>query len=282
MIARFAPLGPEWDARLIDAYTGGHAADRCVGAISRVLDGGLVSADSLDELIAPFGDEAMLRVIATERRLGRGALVATTAPDSQSQSIWNGGEFAAPSGEDAVSVFRSILAASVNSPGLFPPRLVRREVGGEPFDELHVAGGASVPLLILPDSLSRWRRLGPRLRRGRVCALFAMVIGPSPQPTALTPPAILIRSFDTMLSLSYRQVLNVATGFCLAQNIPLSVAVIPASPAGVEHGAILDFKTPSQRVSFEAGRAPAKDDAFWGPPAVRLEPWEEFLELPRP
>jgi hypothetical protein len=38
----------------------------------------LLSAESLDGLIAPFVDEAMLKAIATEHNRGRRLLVATT------------------------------------------------------------------------------------------------------------------------------------------------------------------------------------------------------------
>lgn len=283
LIAPFAFLGAQWDARLTDAYTGGHAADRFgVGALSGVLQGGLLSADSLDELIAPFVDESLLAAIAAEHRLGRRLLVATTDLDSQSPAIWDMGEIALRGGESAVAMFRLVLAASASLPGLFPPRLIRCEVGGELYDELHVDGGVSTPLFIFPDALLRWRRLGRRLRRGRVYALFNTVIDPSPQTTSVTLPAILIRSFDTMLRVSYRQALNVATTFCVGQNIPLSVAAIPATPSSAVNGAMLDLDTLSMRANFEAGRAAAKAETFWKTPSVRLEPWEEILELLRP
>lgn len=283
LIAPFAFLGPAWDSRLADAYTGGHAKERFgLAALSGVLDGGLMSAESLDGLIAPFVDEALLEAIAAEHRRGRRLLVATTNLDSQHPAIWDMGEIACRGGPEAVAMFRLVLAASASLPGLFPPRLIRCELDGVTYDELHADGGVTTPLFLFPETLLHWRRLGRRLRNGRVYALVNTVIDPSPRTTGLTLPAILVRSFDTMLRVSYRQALNVMTTFCVAQNIPLSVASLPDSPATAGDGAMLDFGTASMRASFETGRSAAKTDGFWKAPSVRLEPWEEWLEVFRP
>jgi hypothetical protein len=283
LLAPFAFLGSAWDSRLADAYTGGHAAGRFgVTALSGVLEGGLLSAESLDGLIAPFIDAGMLEAIAAEHRRGRRLLVATTDLDSQRPAIWDMGEIACRGGEAAVAMFRLVLAASASLPGLFPPRLIRCEAGGRSYDELHVDGGVATPLFILPEALLHWRRLGRRLRRGRVYALINTVLDPAPRTTGMTLPAILVRSFDTMLRVSYRQALNVLTTFCIAQNIPLSVASLPSSPAAAGEGTGLDFTTASMRASFEAGRTAAKSDGFWKAPSVRLEPWEQLLDLLRP
>lgn len=283
LIAPFAFLGPAWDARLKDAFTGGHAAGAFgFTAMSGVFDGGLLSADSLDGLIGLFIDEEMLAAIALEHQRGRRLLVATTDLDRQQPALWDMGAIATRGGPEAVAMFRLVLAASASLPGLFPPRLIRCDVAGEPFDELHVDGGVTSPLFILPEALLRWRRLGRRLRRGRVYALINTVIDPSPRTTSLTLPAILIRSFDTMLRVSYRQALSVMTTFCIDHNIPLSVASVPDSPVASGDGAMLDFETGSMRASFEAGRTAAKSNDFWKAPSVRLEPWEEFLDLLRP
>lgn len=283
LIAPFAFLGPAWDSRLADAYTGGHAEQRFgITALSGVLDGGLMSAESLDGLIAPFVDEAMLEAIAAEHRRGRRLLVATTNLDSQHPAIWDMGEIACRGGQEAVAMFRLVLAASASLPGLFPPRLIRCEIDGAPYDELHADGGVTTPLFLFPEALLHWRRLGRRLRHGRVYALVNTVIDPSPRTTSLTLPAILVRSFDTMLRVSYRQALNVMTTFCVAHNIPLSVASLPDSPATVSDGAMLDFETASMRASFEAGRSAARSDGFWNAPSVRLEPWEAWLDVFRP
>jgi len=282
LLAPFAFLGSAWDRQLTDAYIGGHAAEEFgLASLSGVLDGGLLSASSLDNLIAPFVDERLLEAIAGEHRQGRRLLVATTDLDRQRPAIWDMGEIAGRGGADAVAMFRLVLAASASLPGLFPPRLVRCEVDGEPFDELHVDGGVTAPLFIFPEALLHWRRLGRRLRRGRVYVLINTVIDPSPRTTAVSLPSVLIRSFDTMLRVSYRQALNVATTFCIGQNIPLNVASMTEAAGSEANGAMLDFDTDSMRAKFEAGRTAARSETFWQTPSVRLEPWEQVVDLLR-
>lgn len=283
LIAPFAFLGSGWDARLEEAYAGGHAHQTfTLPAFSGFLEGGVLSAESLDRLIAPFIDEAMLDAIAHEHRQGRRLLVSTTNLDSQSPAIWDMGEIACRGGPEAVAMFRLVLAASASLPGLFPPRLIRCEVDGEPCDELHVDGGVTAPLFLLPEALLHWRRLGRRMKHGRVYALMNTVIDPAPRTTRVNLPAVLVRSFDTMLRVSYRQALNVVTTFCIANNIPLSVASLPASRATLTEGAMLDFSAQSMRASFDAGRAAALSGKLWKAPSVRLEPWEEMLESLKP
>lgn len=278
LIAPFAFLGSAWDDRLKEAYTGGRAAEQFRWtALAGVFQGGLLAAESLDGLIAPFVDETMLDAIAAEHRRGRRLLIATTDLDSQTPAIWNMGEIACRGGPSAVEMFRLILAASASLPGLFPPRLIRCEAAGEPFDQLHVDGGVTAPLFVLPEALLRWRRVGRRLRRGRVYVLINTVITPSPRTTSPSLAAVLVRSFDTMLRVSYRQALNVATAFCIGNNIPLSVASIPDSSDATANGAMLDFDTEAMKSSFEAGCAAARAEGFWQAPAVRLEPWEELV-----
>jgi hypothetical protein len=131
----------------------------------------------------------------------------------------------------------------------------------------------------MPEALLRWRGVGRRMQRGRVYAILNTVIDSSPRTTSLSLPAVLIRSFDTMLRVSYRQALNLATTFCVAHNVPLSVAAIPSSPAATQNGAMLDFNTAAMRANFELGRAVAQTDSLWRAPSVRLEPWEELLQM---
>ena len=88
--------------------------------------------------------------------------------------------------------------------------------------------------------------------------LLNTVIDPEPRTTALTLPAILARSFETMLRESYRQALNVVIAFCVAQDIPLGFAAIPSTPGRTEHSAMLNFQTESMRALFEAGRTAAQ------------------------
>lgn len=276
LIAPFAFLGPAWDERLADAYTGGHAADLLsLRRLASTLTGSLFRGEALDALIHPFVDEALIDAVATEHRRGRRLLVATTDLDSQKACIWDMGTIACHGGQEAVALFREVLAASASLPGLFPPRRFPCEVDGEPFEEMHVDGGVAAPLFLMPEALLRWKRVGRRLQRSRVHILVNTVLEPEPRTTAQNVAAVLTRSFDAMLRFSYRQALGVATTFCAAQGLPISVAAIPDEP---EQGGMLSFDTATMQRLFEAGRQRARGGDLWRSPVAEPRGLISWLE----
>lgn len=284
LIAPFAFLGPAWDERLADAYVGGHAADLLsLRRLASSFTGGLFRGEALDALIHPFVDEAMIDAVAVEHARGRRLLVATTDLDSQRACIWDMGAIAAHGGERAVALFREVLAASASLPGLFPPRrfpcTVEGEFDGEPFEEMHVDGGVAAPLFLMPEGLLRWNRLGRRLHRGRVHVLVNTVLEPEPRTTAPNVAAVLTRSFDAMLRFSYRQALGVATTFCAAQGLSISVASIPDVP---DQGGMLSFDTVTMQRLFDAARERARAGDLWRSPVAERQGLQGLLDRLRP
>jgi predicted acylesterase/phospholipase RssA len=72
---------------------------------------------------------------------GRILLVGTTNLDACQPVIWNMGKIAASGAPGALHLFRTILLASAAVPGAFPPSMIRVEVDGEIYEEMHVDGG---------------------------------------------------------------------------------------------------------------------------------------------
>ena len=280
LIAPFAFLGPEWDHRLREAYTGGHAQDALgLAGLSLTLDGGLFQPAALERLVYPFIDDALVAAVAAEHRRGRRLLVATTDLDRQGPCIWDMGAIACLDGSAATQMFRDVLIASASLPGLFPPRRFEVEADGRHYEEMHVDGGVSAPLFLMPEGLLHWRKLGRRLQRGRIYVIVNTVLDPAFQTTAIGLPTILLRSFDTMLRVSYRQALNVAVTFSLAHNLPLSVASITETPEATETGGMLTFETLAMRRTFDAAVDAAQAEDFWRTPVVHSDPWSDFLGL---
>lgn len=263
LIAPFAFLGSEWDERLTDAYVGGHAA-RLLSRKAIPGLGGLLRADALDALIAPFVDEDMLLAVARAHAEGRRLFVATTDLDRQQACIWDMGAIASygrPGDSDApLKLFRDVLAASASLPGLFPPRMIASRADGEDFEEMHVDGGVAAPLFILPEALLRDRNIGRRFRGGRVRVIVNTVLDPAPKSTPMNLPSILMRSFDTMLRFSYRQAISVAATFCAGAGVPLEIASIPYDPA---HGSMVKFDTDSMRRMFDAAVESVAEGKAW-------------------
>ena len=282
LIAPFAFLGPEWDARLGDAYAGGYAAQSLnFTGLSLTLYGGLFRVETLERLVYPFVDEAMVAAVAEQHRLGRRLLVATTDLDRETPCIWDMGEIACHGGEEATMMFREVLVASASLPGLFPPRRFGVEANGAACEEMHVDGGLSAPLFIMPEAMLRWRKLGRRMQRGRIYVIVNTVLDPGPRTTDVNTVSILLRSLDTMLRVSYRQALNVVVTFCVAHNLPLSLASIPDAPEVPGNGNMLNFDTASMSRTFAAAVAASQADDFWRTPAARTEPWGDFLDFLR-
>lgn len=268
LIAPFAFLGSEWDGRLEDAYTGGYAAKLLsLGRLAPAFGGALFNAENLEGLIDPFVDEALLEAVAREHARGRRLLVATTNLDTQRLSIWDMGAIASRGGEAATVLFRDILIASASLPGLFPPRRFRCEADGVEYEEMHVDGGVAAPLFLMPAALLRWKGLVKRLRRGQIYVIVNTVLESTPQTTSPSLPAILIRSFDTLLRHSYQQALAMVATFCAANDLPLSVTAIEPGPVAEN---LLSFETSNMRRTFDAAVERAKGPALWSSPTPEV------------
>jgi hypothetical protein len=283
LIAPFAFLGSSWDQRLREAYTGGHA-EEAIGltGLSLTLDGGLFQPAVLERLVYPFIDDELVAAVAVEHGRGRRLLVATTDLDRQAPCIWDMGEIASRGGPAATKMFRDVLIASASLPGLFPPRRLAVEADGRRYEELHVDGGLAVPLFVMPEGLLNWRKLGRRIPRGRIYVIVNTVLNPSPQTTQITLPSVLLRSFDTMLRVSYRQALSIVVTFSQANNLPLSVASIAETPAATIPGGMLTFETAAMQKTFEDAVEAAQGEGFWSTPVARSEPWSDLLDLLKP
>ena len=275
LIAPLAFLGSAWDDHLTDAYVGGHASELLsLKRLGPTLGPSLFRGDSLDGLVAPFIDAAMIEAVAVEHAKGRRLLIATTNLDSQKATIWDMGAIATQGGEAAVKLFRDVLVASATLPGLFPPKLIDVETpdgegGLTRYQEMHVDGGVAAPLFLMPDALLRWRDLGQRLRRGRVYVIFNTVLDPSPRTTPTGVTSIMGRSFETMLRFSYRQALSVAAGFCARHNLPLWVASIPTAFSDFN---MMKFDTAAMKRTFDDAEALAIAGRLWATPAATPEP----------
>ncbi|MBP7704002.1 MAG: patatin-like phospholipase family protein [Caulobacter sp.] len=267
LIAPFAFLGPAWDDKLRDAYTGGHAQRLLgLGKLAPSLTG-VFRGDALERLVEPFVNEELVEAVAARHAQGRRLLVATTDLDCQRTVIWNMGEIATVGGPDALRLFRDVLIASASLPGLFPPRRFVTEAEGVAYEEMHVDGGVATPLFVMPEALLRWKKVRRRLMRSRIYVIVNTVLEQAPRTTAPNLPAVLIRSFDTMLRFSYRHAISMTAGFCDSHNLPLSIASIEPAP---DHGSMLSFDTVSMQRTFDGAYERAVAGTLWLTP--RVEP----------
>jgi predicted acylesterase/phospholipase RssA len=154
LIAPFAFLGPAYDATLRDIYTSGIAESllHTPNIVHALFGSGLFGNTHLRELVARYVSQDMLAAIAAENAKGRRLLIVTTNLDTQRTVIWDMGRIAAIGSAPALELFRDVLAASASIPVVFPPMLINAEASGRRFQEMHVDGGVTAPVLTLPEA----------------------------------------------------------------------------------------------------------------------------------
>ena len=160
LIAPFAFLGSAWDAKLKNVYTGITLADVLVqrGYTAAIWDDAMADNSPLFRTISRYVDEAMLAEIGRAYAGGRLLLIGTSNLDAQMPVIWNIGAIAQSGHPRALDTVRRIMLASSAIPGAFAPVLFDATLDGQPFQELHVDGGAFAQVFLYPPSVSQFRR----------------------------------------------------------------------------------------------------------------------------
>lgn len=145
IIAPLAFLGADYDNELRSAYTETMPSDIYRASLLPNLFSGPALADAtpLENPIARFADENLLKAIAVEHARGRRLYVATTNIDAGRPVIWDMGAIASNGQPGALDLFRKVILASASLPGLFPPVPFDVVRNGRHYTELHVDGGVT-------------------------------------------------------------------------------------------------------------------------------------------
>lgn len=153
--APFIFLGPDYDDELKEVYTTNETSDLVEWRPWTVIATGdaALDNDKLRDLIESYVDDEMMRRLAVEYRRGRRLFVGTTNLDAGRPVAWNITSIAAGDYPGKRELIIDVLLASASIPGVFPPVLIKVEVDGEVYDELHVDGGAVSQVFIYPSSL---------------------------------------------------------------------------------------------------------------------------------
>ena len=152
LTAPFAFLGPKYDAALKHVFTQSDTKDIAIAQPVRGLLGGdaLSSNAPLARIVAHYVNEAFLQEVAEEHRKGRRLLIGTTNLDAERPVIWDMGQIAVSGRPEALELFRKVLLASAAIPAVFPPGFVKVAADGALYDEMHVDGGATREVFLVP------------------------------------------------------------------------------------------------------------------------------------
>jgi predicted acylesterase/phospholipase RssA len=155
LTAPFAFLGPAWDAKLTESFSGQRSADLVQFSLTGVLFGSSIfRGKPLADLVNHYATQEMLQAVAVEAAKGRLLLIATTDLDSERTVIWDMGAIALRGGPAGLKLFRQVLIASASIPGLFPPVMIPVETSGTVLEEMHVDGSTTASLFIAPEIAS--------------------------------------------------------------------------------------------------------------------------------
>ncbi len=273
LIAPFAFLGPAYDAALRDVYTSGIAESllSTPSIVRAIFGSGLFVNTHLRELVARYVDQDMLETIAAENAKGRKLLVITTNLDTQRTVIWDMGRIAALRSTQALSLFRDVLAASASIPVVFPPMQINAEANGRRFQEMHVDGGVTAPVLTLPDAFLL--RNGA-FAKGVRMNIFILINNKVERDFQLVPNNtidIAARASASVTKTQTRSVLyetyNVARRNNFGFNLTYIDKDLPSSRS-------FDFETSYMRSLYQYGYDKAKTGDFW----AKAPPSDDLLQ----
>ena len=261
LVAPYAFLGPAWDARLLDAFTGGSGDHLLQSRGLGVLFGSsLYRGAPLKSLVDSYVSDAVIQAVAREADQGRILLVATTDVATGEPVVWDLGSIARNGGPSARTLFRDVLVASASVPGMFPPVIIRVQEDGAPHAEAHVDGVATMPFFVPPAFV----QAPPETLDGaHRTAVYVIIDGPLSEvsrSTRLTARAILSRSIRTGLDHLLLTTLELTAAIAQLQGATLQYSALPSS---YPHLDPFDFRADAMRPLFRYAHECAQAGRFW-------------------
>lgn len=203
LIAPFAFLGPAYDAQLTEAFT--TVSDDDIYERNSIRDifskAAFTSNEPLRKMLEKYITDDVIAQVAKEFGKGRRLLIGTTNLDADRPVIWNMGAIAASNNPGKNKLFREVILASTSIPGVFPPIHFDVTAHGKGYDEMHVDGGVTTEVFLMPAGLSLsaiGRKVGlipkPHLyviRNGRTTPEFSV--------TKATLPAIAGKAISSLI-----------------------------------------------------------------------------------
>ena len=258
LMAPFAFLGPTYDSTLRNVFATGEMANLLQhDGLAGLLGSGLFKTAPLRDLIARNVNDATLAAIAQEYRAGRRLFVVTTNLDAQRTAIWDMGKIAASGEPGALDLFRSILTASASIPGVFSPVLIEVEADGRRFAEMHVDGGVTTNVLVVPEAvLITGTPLFPADSRPIVYIIMNGKLAPDFEVVKASTLPIVRRSFETSVRANTRNTLIASYQFAQSRKWQFNLASIdPDYPKASTPGFDPAYMQQLFDYGYERGRA---------------------------
>ena len=154
LIAPFAFIGSEYDSTLKEAFTTISANNIYFPRwFSFIWSDSFTDTAPLIRLIKRYITKDVLNKVALAHRQGRRLFIGTTNLDADRLVVWNMGVIANSGHPKALDLFQQIILASSSVPVAFPPVVIKVDVDGTSYDEMHVDGGVKAQLFFLAATL---------------------------------------------------------------------------------------------------------------------------------
>jgi len=208
-----------------------------------------------------FSDATMLAAVAQQYRAGRRLYIVTTNLDAQRTAIWDMGKIAASGDPRALDLFRNVLTASASIPGVFSPVLIDVEAQGQRFAEMHVDGGVTTNILIVPEAvLLSGTPLFSSDARPKVYIVMNGKLAPDFEVVTASTLTIVTRSFETSVRANTRNTLLASYQFMKGRNWEFNLASIdpsyPRSPS-------IEFDSGYMQRLFDYGYQRGRSGILW-------------------
>ena len=260
LIAPFAFLGSDWDAKLTEAFTSGRGAPMSVRGLLALPLGASRRSAALTALVDHYVTPDLIRAVAREAGTGRLLWVATTDLDKEETVIWDLGAIAMRGGEPARKLFRDVVVASASIPGVFEPVLIHVQQGGRMYDEMHVDGNVSASLFIAPAA-AYFALLDQRSLDGaRVYVLINGQIIDAPETTPFRLRPIVARTFSVALKHMSRAQVVAVDQFAEKYRMSVQSTYLPFDYPQYSSA---DFRASTMRPLFEYGARCAEMGRLW-------------------
>lgn len=262
LIAPFAFLGSGYDEALRSVFASGEMENFLqFEGVGGLFGTGLFKAGPLRALIAKYITTDVLASVAQQYRGGRRLFIVTTDLDAQRTAIWDMGKIAASGNPAALDLFRKIMEASASIPGIFSPVLIDVEAGSKRFAEMHVDGGVSANILVVPEAILLAKK--PILPPNVKPKIFAILNGKlSPYFEVVKPNTfqIAVRAFATSVRFNTRNTLLASYEFVKRRGWELNLAAIDDSVPNQEKPG---FDTAYMKSLFEYGYERGRSGQMW-------------------
>jgi predicted acylesterase/phospholipase RssA len=261
LIAPLAFMGPEYDTALKDAFTSGIADPLSDGTDNLLAVVGERGArrDALRALVSSFVDEKFLQAVAAGHKRGRRLLIVTTNLDAQRTVVWNMGAIASYGDARALELFRDVLTASCSVPGVFEPTRIAVTAGSRQFEELHVDGGVTANVFMLPDSLLTSGANRPKMP-GSIYVVMNTTLAPEFEVQQVRVSTMVGRSLSTLLKAHSKTTVLASMEFARSAGISFYMTHIKEEiPKNLKPG----FNKEYMRVVYALGYNRAVTGNFW-------------------